>query len=264
MKVFILLSVLVLFGCVDAGKKCRAKKKELENQVLLLQKIVEENGLDLAFERLEGLQHFWPLNRKYKGRNMVNTATDLSVLQVSYDDVEVSKMWKSPPARFYKAVGSYADILDNDAIVQKESFSFLASVYRVAVGDGPIFEWDDGKGWATHIWIWQNKFYVNVVFNTCRYQSMFFNKPVENNKWYTLGISFDAATKKIIMTVNGESVTKQAAYCTSDLKTARNAHINRRLNNHTHRINGYITCVSVYEKAHSYDDMYKAVMPACK
>jgi len=257
MKVFLVLVVLVLLGSVEAGKKCRAKKKAL-------QKIIQQNGLDLEFKRLDGLQHFWPLNSRYRGRNMVNSVADLSVLQVSYANDPACKIWKYPPTRFFKAVGSYADILENEAIEQKQSFSFLATVYRISTGDGPIFEWDDNKRWSTHIWIWQNKFYVNVVFDKCKYQNMFFNKPVQNKIWYTLGVSFDDKTKKIIMTVNSETVTKQAADCTSDLRASNYGHVNRRLNNNTHRIDGYITCMSIYDKAQSYEAMYKATMPACK
>ena len=98
---------------------------------------------------------------------------------------------------------------------------------RKATGDGALFEWDNGYSHGTHIWIYQNKFFANVMFSTNCRQMVFFSSSIQDNKWYTLALSFNADTGMISMFLNGEQEDTFTT-CIGDLKPATNVKISKR------------------------------------
>ena len=138
------------------------------------------------------------------------------------------------PARFYKGAGSYAEILGNNNTQMSTGFTWIGAVNRKVTGDGPLFEWDNGVsgGSVTHIWIFGNTLFTNVIFppKDCLNQ-VTHGARIMNNKWHVLAVSYSMTSwPDITMWVDGEMEKKQAKPCSKgeELLSADNVVINRR------------------------------------
>ena len=107
------------------------------------------------------------------------------------------------------------------------SFSWIGAMNRKATGDGALFEWDNDQIHSTHIWIHQNKFYVNVMFSSGCNHMQFFSSAVQNNEWHILALSYNADTRKVSMFMKGEN-EEALTTCTGDLKPATYVRISKR------------------------------------
>ena len=181
---------------------------------------------DGKFTPAEHQVSFWPLNSEHKGTNLVGGKGDFALRGVNFNSQ--SKEWSHPPARFTGQAGSFAEILKNSGIKMSGSFSWIGAVNRKATGDGALFEWDNGNLVGTHVWIYKNKLYTNVLFHPRCGRNMFHTVPIANNKSYVFAVSFNKQKKLIEMWVNGKKVQRSAAGCSMNLMPADNVRISRR------------------------------------
>ena len=108
------------------------------------------------------------------------------------------------------------------------SFSWIGAVNRKTTRDGALFEWDNGSKVGTHIWIWKNKLYVNVIYEPRCWRNMFYSTTVANDKSYVFAVSFNMDTKMISMWVDGKKEEKSGAGCSNVLMPANNARVSKR------------------------------------
>ena len=151
---------------------------------------------------------------------------DLTLTRVNFESS--ANGWLHAPAQFTGQVGSHAEIIGNEGIKVSGSFSWIGAMSRKATGDGALFEWDDGSKPGTHIWIWKNKLYVNVIYEPRCYHSMFYNTPVANDKSYVFAVSFNMDTKMISLWVDGKKEEKSGAGCSNVLMPANNVRVSKR------------------------------------
>ena len=85
---------------------------------------------------------FWPLNNAYNGKNLVSGNGDLVLNGVNVEST--TSEWLHALARFTGQAGSFAEIIANEGIKVSGSFSWIGAMKRKAIGDGALFEWDDG------------------------------------------------------------------------------------------------------------------------
>ena len=107
---------------------------------------------------------------------------------VTFDN-DVGGFGQAFPVHFSGESSSYVAILDNRAINMGQSFSLMASVYRLDTGDFSIFLWDiaDASESAAHFTVIGNELRVNVLFGSaCIAQYKTFSKPLEINQWFKL------------------------------------------------------------------------------
>ena len=193
------------------------------------------NAPAATFKPTANQRGFWPLNADVRGRNLVSGKGDF----VLYDEdfsTEVNDFMHAP-ARF--DAFSYAEILDNENIKMSKSFSWIGAVNRKLTGDGPLFEWDNSVSGdsVTHIWIYLDKFFTNVIFPpllnaedpNC-YNQMWHNASIVNNMWHVLAVSYSMESELITTWVDGEKNEKQVKPCSEgqELRPANNLFINRR------------------------------------
>ena len=129
---------------------------------------------------LDGLIGLWPLNEEHQGKNLISGKTAIELYDVTYYDA--SDAWTSTPVRFSGPSTSYGQFINIDDVKLTVigSFAFIAAVYREETGDFPLLEYSS----STHIWVHQNKLYINVVYASCGNYNMFYSSTVNNNQWY--------------------------------------------------------------------------------
>ena len=188
------------------------------------------NAPAATFKPTASQRGFWPLNEDVQGRNLVSGNGDFVLRDVGFS---TENEFMHAPARFNGMPDSYAEILNNNNIQMTTSFSWIGAVNRKVDGDGALFEWDNGHGYASIIWIFQNKLFTNVKFlaDKCDNQ-VSHSAPIVNNKWHVLAVSYSMESRLITMWVDGEREEKKEAIksCAEglDLSPADNVFINRR------------------------------------
>ena len=146
---------------------------------------------------------------------------------MSYSDV--TNQWLSPPVRFYSNTGSYGQFIDAGDVAVTGSFGWMASMKREAAGDGALMEWQESGSWRTHIWIFENKFYIHIIREGCVAQMVPFNSTINNQQWYTMALSYDVDADAVSMWVDGQLSQTQLSPCASGkLLTPDAAYINIR------------------------------------
>ena len=154
---------------------------------------------------------------------MISEIGDFTLSNINFN-AYLSDQWKSP---LMVVSGGFATMLNNPKIAVTESFSWIGAVYQKAYGDGPLFEWDDGNNFATHIWISGNKFYVNVVFEGCS-SSMSYSRFARTGERNVYAMHFNFKSKHVVMWVNGEMQVGSAGECSGNPKTGNNLRVNHR------------------------------------
>jgi hypothetical protein len=169
---------------------------------------------------------FWPLNKKYGGKNLASSHSDFVLSNVAYGSEDGE--WKSAPVSFSTAADSYAELSGTGSIAVTRSFSWIGAIYRRTTTDGPLFEWDNGGSYLTHIWIWKNKLSTTLYRTGCDWQHMFYSTIVENNKAYIFAVTYDGSTNTLSMYVDGNREDKHIQACASGMQDGNNVRINRR------------------------------------
>ena len=158
---------------------------------------------------------------------MVKDGSDVRLEGVSYSDA--TNQWFSPPVHFSGLFGSYGRFTNSGDVAVAGSFGWIAAVYREESGDGPLFEWNGLND--AHIWILQDKFYINVERVGCANERLqeptYFNASVNNHQWYTMALSYDLDVDAISMWVDGQLVHKRMSLCARNLQTSTFAYINQ-------------------------------------
>ena len=177
----------------------------------------------------EAQMHFWPLNEKYQGANLVTSNANFTLHGVTFDnDVGGFFNHKVSPLHFSGESNSYASVENNVAIDMRLGFSVIASVYRLEAGDFPIFEWNVPVGNATRFWVVDNRFYLAVFFESQSCPFFFFlleDQEVEIGKWYTVAVSYDHVYRKAKIVVDGVAFEKQGLQCGRDVKFSNNFYV---------------------------------------
>jgi hypothetical protein len=166
---------------------------------------------------------FWPLNEEYGGKNLATDGVDFELGNVGFD-VENGN-FQSAPAKFSTAQDSVAKLAGAKSMVLGNSFSWIGTLYRRATGDAALFEWDDG----THIWVYENKFYINVVRgdkSECAYLMVSFTEAVPVGEWVTLAVTYDGKT--LSMYQNGKRSDTTVPACENDVTYSNVIRINER------------------------------------
>jgi hypothetical protein len=172
---------------------------------------------------VEGQVGMWPLNELYKGKNLASGKTAMELYDVTFPDMSDSE-WMSPPVRFSGAASSYAQVSNVDDVKPSGSFAFITAVYREQTGDFPFLEWSTASGGLAHIWIYQNKFFINMQCG-----GMFYSSTVNINQWYTMALSYNHVTNVLSMWVDGQLEQKTDACSSSqDFSTAQYLFVNNR------------------------------------
>ena len=129
---------------------------------------------------LDGLIGLWPLNEEHQGKNLISGKTAIELYDLTYYDA--TDAWTSTPVRFSWPSTFYGQFINIDDVKLTGigSFAFIAAVYREETGDFPLLEYSS----STHIWVYQNKLYINVAYASCGNFLMFYSSTVNNNQWY--------------------------------------------------------------------------------
>ena len=180
------------------------------------------------FEPTDGLVAFWPLTKRFRGRNLVSNSIDLDLCDVTFND-NTNKLGLHV-AYFDYSKHSYAAIQNNIDIALNTSFSWMALIYRDGDrhGNAPLIEWHDWNNFGAQVWIWDNKFFVRVVFDSCLDQTMSHGAFVWNTFWHTVAVSYDYENAILSVTVNGEKQWVQKTKCPGNLSFTPNLQVNKR------------------------------------
>ena len=188
------------------------------------------NAPAATFKPTASQRCFWPLNKDVQGRNLVSGNGDFVLRDVGFS---AENEFMHASALFNGMPDSYGEILNNNNIQTSKSFSWIGAVNRKVDGDGAFFEWDNGHGHASHIWIFENKLFTNVKFLAYKCDNQVkHSAPIVNNKWHVLAVSYSMESRLITMWVDGEREENEDTIkpCADglDLSPANNVFINHR------------------------------------
>ncbi len=115
-------------------------------------------GYDVA---VPGMLAFWPLNQRFKGRDLVTPVSEIHLHGVTYTDT--LGHWLSPPVLFAGTSASYGQIVDSEHLRLPGSFSWMASVYMTHGHQAPLFNADltTYPYYGAHVW------FVNSLYLEC-------------------------------------------------------------------------------------------------
>ena len=149
---------------------------------------------------------FYPLNRKYKTRELENRQPQGTTVGVSLAPGPNGNTAGS--YQFTGQANSYIEFPNNGGLDTERSITMLCWLYPQST-DGPIFNYKSRGSWGVHMWVVSGKLFARFTKRNYQFtQALITRKSLALNQWQFVGASYNHNTGIASLWLNGQPVVQ--------------------------------------------------------